>query len=291
MYLTFYQQIQMKHWLLLCCLFATHFIPPSQAQLPPYSNSLGEYGAIFSAIAYCPETNVAAWNCYWCKKMPDFSLLETFWEPATSTYAYLGYDPGKDHHVLSFEGTQDVEDWIIDLQIATLSPYKQYPDARVHTGFWKAYTSIQQRLYAAIQMYPIQHLFVTGHSLGNALATVASLDLAEELNLTSISMLGLAGPRVGNLEYASLFEKYVDSYYRITHAYDPIPHLPPMFLGFMHVGHEVYYPNNTLLYTYCPQAESVECIDQHMGWNATDHRYYMDMWISYCTEKQLSQCE
>jgi hypothetical protein len=164
-------------------------------------------------------------------------------------------------------------------------PYKNYPDARVHSGFWKAYTSIRGFLYDSIQFYNIQQLFVTGHSLGNALATVATLDFAEEKNFTSISMVGLAGPRVGNAAYAALFEQYIQNYYRITHSNDPIPHLPPMILGFKHIGHEVYYPNNTLNYIYCDKAEDTNCIDSHMGWNATEHRYYMDMWISYCEPK------
>jgi hypothetical protein len=251
----------------------------------PYNTALGDYSARFSAVAYCPENQVASWNCYWCTQIPDFILLDTFWEASTSTYAYLGYDPGKDHFVLAFEGTQDIEDWIIDLQIATLSPYKEYPDARVHTGFWKAYTSIRQPLFDALGRFRVQTLFVTGHSLGNALATVASLDIAEELNMSSITMVGLAGPRVGNPAYAELFQTLISDYYRITHSNDPIPHLPPMFLGFMHIGHEVYYPNNTLAYVYCSEPEDVNCIDSHMGWNATDHRYYMDMWISYCEPK------
>jgi len=39
---------------------------------------------------------------------------------------------------------------------------------------------------------------VVGHSLGGALANIASLDLAEVLNIQNIMMVSLGAPRVGN---------------------------------------------------------------------------------------------
>eukprot|EP00186_Timspurckia_oligopyrenoides_P005006 CAMPEP_0182451068 /NCGR_PEP_ID=MMETSP1172-20130603/43517_1 /TAXON_ID=708627 /ORGANISM="Timspurckia oligopyrenoides, Strain CCMP3278" /LENGTH=270 /DNA_ID=CAMNT_0024648803 /DNA_START=166 /DNA_END=978 /DNA_ORIENTATION=+ len=58
--------------------------------------------------------------------------------------------------------------------------------ARVHFGFAQAYRSISQRmLFAVIALYQAKkrHIYITGHSLGGALATLASYHLSTVLNL------------------------------------------------------------------------------------------------------------
>jgi hypothetical protein len=211
-----------------------------------YTNRLGLKGAYFSASAYCPEKEVDNWKCYWCDKVPNFDIIETFWDNKTSTFCYFGKYINSNDYVLAFEGSQDNRDLIIDLQIAQLVPYKHYPNAKVHAGFWKSYLSIADEVHKLLMSHNIEHLFVTGHSLGGALATIASLDIVEELGINNITMVSLGAPRVGNAGYADLYASNLNNYYRVTHASDTVVHLPYMYLNYKHIPHEIFYPKRGL---------------------------------------------
>src|SRR6185312_2169226 len=88
-------------------------------------------------------------------------------------------------------------------------------------------------------------VYVTGHSLGGALATLCALDVAYNFpsKFAEIFMYSLASPRVaaglsdsfgvpiptlGNPEmFVGYYQSYVPNSYRIVHAADIIPILPP----------------------------------------------------------------
>lgn len=69
---------------------------------------------------------------------------------------------------------------------------------------------------------------VTGHSLGGAIAVHAALDLVS-INLKVDTLYTYGAPRVGDKKFAEWFVDFskIKSIYRITHARDPVPHLPP----------------------------------------------------------------
>jgi hypothetical protein len=252
-----------------------------------YDNTLGFKSTYLSAISYCQEDRVKSWNCYWCNKFPNFNLIETFWDHETSTFCYFGKLNDKEH-VLVFEGSQDEKDLFIDFKFVKLVPYKQYPTAKVHTGFWNAYISIRDEVHTLISINNPENLFVTGHSLGGALATLAALDIIEEGLVVNVSMVSLGAPRVGNREYSRLFSTLMpsNSYYRLTHALDPVVHLPYLTLDYTHIPHEIYYPGNNLNYVECLGGESIRCADSVAlkKQNFTDHGYYMNVRVSKCSE-------
>jgi hypothetical protein len=249
-----------------------------------YNNQIGNYSAITSAITYCPEKEVELWTCHWCKKLPRMNMLNTFWDRHTSTYCYFAYDVENKHHVLAFEGSQDLRDWLIDFDFIKLVPYKDHPTAKVHAGFWHAYTSVRENIHNTIYYNNVSRLFITGHSLGGALATLSSLDISESLSGFELFMVNLGGPRVGNKEYAELYNSQNIEHFRITHGTDPVPHLPPMIFGYYHIDTEVFYPNSTMNYMICSEAENPQCADgQNIKlWETSDHLTYLDIQISFC---------
>lgn len=249
-----------------------------------YSNDIGFTATYLSAISYCPEESVKTWNCYWCNKVDNFNIIETFWDDFTSTFCYFG-SLDNCNYVLAFEGSQDTKDVKIDFNYSKLVPYKNHPMAKVHGGFWTAYSSIRDEIYSLFENNEcIDSVRVVGHSLGGALATLASLDLVEELDLKGVSMISLGAPRVGNREYARLYNSRVGNYYRLTHARDPIVHLPYRLMGFTHIGHEIYYPDNTLEYIECMEGENPICSNSvaRDRLNFTDHGYYMNIKVADC---------
>ena len=71
-------------------------------------------------------------------------------------------------NVLAFRGSSDVASWLHDLDVGT---YEVPGIGDVHGGFWSAYLEIRADVLAT------KPDFVTGHSLGAALAIIAAADL------------------------------------------------------------------------------------------------------------------
>jgi triacylglycerol lipase len=103
---------------------------------------------------------------------------------------------------------------------------------QVHRGFLASYAEISDRLDAIVRAKrPRQTLWLTGHSLGGALATVA----AAHLNGVPIQGICTYGcPRVGDAAFASVLPRR--SHYRFVHRADWVPTVPPEFLGYVHAG-------------------------------------------------------
>lgn len=145
---------------------------------------------------------------------------------------------------VSFRGTQDATDWAHDLD-ALYEPYAFVPGAGdVHLGFHEVYKTLRASIQAALPeaLQGCDHLFVTGHSLGGALAVLSAPDLA--LNTPSKpvpKLLTMAGPRAGLLRFHRFFNHLVPVCYRVVASGDIVPHVPlfiPPFI-YEHVGVEV----------------------------------------------------
>lgn len=90
-------------------------------------------------------------------------------------------------------------------------------------------------------------LYITGHSLGGALATVAAARLAfvhSDINITAV--YGLGAPRVFDSEVADIFNATVnhgkamkDKFFRPRNNNDIVTRVPPV--PYKHVGTEVYF--------------------------------------------------
>lgn len=149
---------------------------------------------------------------------------------------------GDDLIVVVFRGTEDDLDWTtnVNLQFVTLQG-----GTRVHTGFFQAYWPIREVMFdfitAAIKK-KLRPVYLAGHSLGGALALMATAELANHEEATvrdSIAACYTFGcPRVGDAS----FDQYVKApLYRITNGVDLVPAIPPPFLGYRHVGDTRYF--------------------------------------------------
>lgn len=98
-----------------------------------------------------------------------------------------------------------------------------------HTGFWKAYVSVRDELKEVTRLIldenPGVTVYVTGHSMGGALAVLAAYDLAVNFSM-KVNMYNFGGPRVGNPSFCRHYNKCVPSSYRVVMDGDIVPGVP-----------------------------------------------------------------
>jgi acetyl esterase/lipase len=102
------------------------------------------------------------------------------------------------------------------------------------------------RRRAALGASAAPTVFVTGHSLGGALARLCALSLRLDLGLPDVRVVTFGSPRVGNGVFAAWFDSAVGPHWRFTHDRDIVPSLPPGYLWFAHVGGEVWVVDRLL---------------------------------------------
>jgi predicted lipase len=104
--------------------------------------------------------------------------------------------------VVSFRGSVDIENWITNIDFIQ-TPYKNIAGAKVHEGFYAAYTAVSSQVISAVKAlktaHPTATYLITGHSLGGALATFAGVDIKTTLGVTTrMTMYTFGSPRTGN---------------------------------------------------------------------------------------------
>jgi len=176
---------------------------------------------------------------------------------------------------ITFRGTSDLGGWMEDLKSSSLvelpsCSFNGKP-CKVGQGFLDNYNSLATFLkgnLSSVGCDQQQPLVVIGHSLGAAEAAVAMYDLkANGYNVVRTYTFGQ--PRVGDAAFASAFEQDFAGaeHFRITHAEDPVPHLPFEFMGFHHISTEVYYSGDTTDgFKVCDASgEDKTCANTHSG--------------------------
>lgn len=127
--------------------------------------------------------------------------------------------------VLAFRSTATPAEVGRDLDLAQ----KGYPDplgdAKVHQGFLKTWEDHRDLVMQCVADEDPEQIYVTGHSLGAAVATLASFELAQ---LHTVECYQFGCPRVGNPEFDTLIRAQPRlTLWRVVNATDIIAMLPP----------------------------------------------------------------
>jgi triacylglycerol lipase len=141
-------------------------------------------------------------------------------------------------HVVTVRGTDGIVEWIIDAEFA-LIPHPRHPGTQVEQGFWNIYqtmsladpqtgaTIYQNAAEGIAKLVGTNNVVVAGHSLGSALATYLTDDVAERLG-AKVSACLFASPRTGDAAWANLFAATVADYRLFNYILDIVPHLPQL---------------------------------------------------------------
>lgn len=162
--------------------------------------------------------------------------LHYFDMPRTNTQAML-FRKGN-QIILAFRGSQQLADWGTNFNFK-MRPFKvamsgaQVPSGRVHAGFQGAWESIEAKvlLYLRDWCKPGKpyHLWVTGHSLGGALAALAGISLHYQ-GYTVSGLYTFGQPRVGDWEFARKVNAEIgDRVFRYVNNNDVVPLIPLTF--------------------------------------------------------------
>lgn len=126
---------------------------------------------------------------------------------------------------IAFRGTStfDLEDWATDLNV-------RMNQSGIHDGFCDALKPVMDRIALYIPKPNGKKLYLTGHSLGGALANVAAWFFPGSRLVT------FGSPRVGDRDVAQTIESSTAHIERYVHGDDIVPTLPPKSLGYKHAG-------------------------------------------------------
>lgn len=209
---------------------------------------------------------------------------------------------------IPYPGNEDEEesDNRIDLKKRDIDPEKaECTNCTVHAGFMTSWrhtrTQILPELKRLVKQYPDYRVTLVGHSLGGAVAALASLDFHSKGWNPQVTTFG--EPRIGNLGLTQYIdqtfcngssENITGAYRRVTHINDPVPLLPLTEWGYqMHAG-EIFISKPDLSpmvndLRYCHGDGDPNCIAGAESGQQTPHVYditqtvdlesFRDWWI------------
>jgi triacylglycerol lipase len=169
--------------------------------------------------------------------LDDFEFLNI---PATDTQGLLA--AFKNSIVLCFRGTSNLADWLDDGEIR-LVPFRS--NGLIHVGFRNALDSVYPAIEATLRKWSGKGrtLWVTGHSLGGALALLAAAYLRFPADPTKVLPRPIAGlytfgqPRVGTIDFCQACDGNFGAYYfRYVNHDDIVTRIPPRVLFYWHGG-------------------------------------------------------
>ena len=153
--------------------------------------------------------------------------------------------------------------------------YSRCGGCKVHNGFKAGYKTVKATVISQLQalkaLYHDAKIYLTGHSLGGALAVLALPDVKDSIGAVT-GLMTFGQPRVGNKKFASWFGSQVD-HERVVHYGDPVPHSPMKSNGYYHDGTEIWYDKAMKTYKTC-QGDSKDCSNSLpvTSLNTKDHK-------------------
>lgn len=136
--------------------------------------------------------------------------------------------------VVAFRGTDSLADWLGNIQVTP----RRVPElgGAVHKGFLKAYEDVAPIVENAVTNAGNRSLWITGHSLGGALAVIAAM-VHRDHDIAGLRTFGqprLLGRRPARL----VTNRFGSSYCRFVNYDDIVTRIPP---GYRHTGLRIHF--------------------------------------------------
>jgi triacylglycerol lipase len=146
--------------------------------------------------------------------------------------------------LIAYRGTEaaKLRDWLTDLDALQMAG----PVGQVHKGFYeRGVLRVWEQLVAGLTLVRDagQPLWLTGHSLGAALACLTAAKLLKDGLVSEVAGLYTFGqPRSGDQDFATWFDSLMKPRtFRFVNNNDIVPHVPPPLMHYKHAGTFVYF--------------------------------------------------
>lgn len=163
-------------------------------------------------------------------KLQDFELVDTFSKAETGAQAFICRNVKEKFAVLAFRGTEpSLKDIKADIKANLVETQVGKKKFEIHSGYLNQFESIQQKITEVLGGANLKgyQLFITGHSLGGALAITATRFLASD---TTGACYTFGSPPVGTVDFDIDITTPI---YRIINHVDIVPRLPNPTLVFV----------------------------------------------------------
>ena len=153
----------------------------------------------------------------------------------------------QDYFCLAFRGTDQLSDWLDNINVVT----EKALFGEFHRGFLESFEDVWKELspkYKELNSKKERRLFLTGHSLGGAVATVAAAKLIhEDIPFTAVYTFGQ--PRSMTTATAREFNgKAKSKFFRFQNNNDLVTRTPAWLMGYRHVGIYVHITEDMKLH-------------------------------------------
>ncbi|KAF8383094.1 hypothetical protein PRIPAC_72236 [Pristionchus pacificus] len=192
---------------------------------------------------------------------------------------------------IAFRGTSDTSQLIAEITDTIFDSKVDFQDGgKTSKYFNDAFMDtwnggLGDDFLALAAKYPSYTVWVTGHSLGGALASMAAAHISANkiASKDKIVLYTFGQPRTGDQKYADIHDDLVTAF-RVTHSKDIVAHIPPQFMNYEHHTSEVWYDNDMAAgasYVVCGKQEDKRCSDKHVfNTSPDDHTHYYGKEVS-----------
>jgi predicted lipase len=192
------------------------------------------------ALAGLIQANASDAHAAFMAAVPDSQRLATLMVAESSIFGLVAWDAATKTAVVSIRGTKTIWEWIADIDAVPVPYLPVFGSGLVHMGFQVVYEHIRGSIANLLKTncQGAQNIWVTGHSLGGALAVLCAFDVLKNVKLGPVPKLyTFAGPRVGAPDFTGNFKGAIPDCYRVVNFLDVVPQvpLPP---AYEHVGVE-----------------------------------------------------
>ena len=247
-----------------------------------YDPTFSKHCTELAQSTYC-VSSPEQWNCITC----DSTIKLDYVVEENGVRALQGYDSTTQSLFVAFRGSASIQNWIDNIKVSQITPYDD-ESIGVEKGFYKSYNYLKVDLFDNLSIlskkYGTRNILITGHSLGAAMATLMTYDIITLFPSYVVThLITFGSPRVGNSKFVESFnEQYENVYYRITHYYDMVPHVPEEFMGYLHISNELWYNEVNTDFIICDDYNiednrcSNSCSPLHCT-STSDHLYYLNV--------------
>jgi len=197
---------------------------------------------------------------------PDgYTLVKSFRqeedEEATAFCAIWTSDMGM---IIAFRATTTDAEINQDLKLDQVA----WKDMLVHSGFLEVYNTYMPVIDETIRARDPQHIFITGHSLGGAVATLMAINYGESRR---VSGYVFGCPRIGNEQCDINIRLYAPGFWRVSNRSDLIAEMPPIVTpSFQQAGSKLYY--------YYPAGNEHSF---NINWKSLRNNHFIPLYIEY----------